>query len=132
MATKKKAAQAAVPVKKAEAVKKAEVVKKAEAVIEPTSANASPNVAQPGDDGSLAQNDKPDLTRNQSSEESTDAKEKQDAIAGHWVSSKQDGFRRAGIAWSVTPTFIASGELTKQQIEILQCEPMLEVVEGEI
>ncbi len=126
MATKRKAAQAVVPVKKAEVVKKADVVN------ESTSANTSPNVAQPGGDGSLAQNDKPDLTCNQSSNESTDGKEKQDVIAGHWVRSKQDGFRRAGIAWSVTPTFIAFGDLTEQQIEMLQCEPMLEVVEGEM
>lgn len=114
MATKNKATQVASQAKKT------------------ASAETSPNVVQPEGKGSLAQNDNPDLTRNQSNDSSADVKEKRDVIAGHWVRSKQDGFRRAGIAWSVTPTFIASGELTEQQIDALQREPMLEVVEGEI
>ena len=47
------------------------------------------------------------------------------------VTAKKDGFRRAGRAWSATPTIIDTSdkEWTKAKIQQLQDEPMLTVVE---
>lgn len=46
------------------------------------------------------------------------------------VTSKKDGFRRAGRAWSGT-TQVAVAELGKGQLDQLQSEPMLVVQEFE-
>ena len=43
------------------------------------------------------------------------------------VTSKQEGFRRAGRAWSTKPTAIALSELSQEQAEQLLAEPMLVV-----
>jgi hypothetical protein len=43
------------------------------------------------------------------------------------VTSSQAGFRRAGRAWSTTPTVIALSELTDREVELLKGEPMLSV-----
>lgn len=43
------------------------------------------------------------------------------------VTSSQDGFRRAGRAWSTTPTVIALSEFTEEQLAALKDEPMLSV-----
>lgn len=49
------------------------------------------------------------------------------STAGLKVTSRQAGFRRAGHAWSITPTVIALSELTDDQVLQLKGEPMLKV-----
>lgn len=43
------------------------------------------------------------------------------------VTSSQEGFRRAGRAWSKGPTKIELAELTQEQIDSILREPMLSV-----
>lgn len=43
------------------------------------------------------------------------------------VTSSQEGFRRAGRAWSKTPTKIDVTELTQEQLDSILREPMLTV-----
>jgi hypothetical protein len=43
------------------------------------------------------------------------------------ITSKVEGFRRAGRAWSKSPTTVLVSELSDEQIEQLTAEPMLEV-----
>jgi hypothetical protein len=45
------------------------------------------------------------------------------------VTSKMDGFRRAGIAWTKTPTFVALSDLTDEQVAQIKNEPELTVTE---
>lgn len=94
--------------------------------------DASPNVSQPEGNGSLAQNDNPDLTQEQKATSSDATSAKRESIVGLEVQSKQAGFRRAGRAWPSEATFIALDELTDEQIAALEAEPMLNVkrVEG--
>lgn len=44
------------------------------------------------------------------------------------VSAKKDGFRRAGRAWSATPTEVSVDDFTQAQIDQLLAEPLLVVV----
>ena len=46
------------------------------------------------------------------------------------ITAKQDGFRRAGRAWSKEPTEVDSGEFSKEELEALKHEPMLVVETG--
>lgn len=48
------------------------------------------------------------------------------------VTSKQDGFRRAGLIWSREATRILLADLTAVQHAALLAEPMLTVVEVEV
>ncbi len=48
------------------------------------------------------------------------------------IISKRDGFRRAGHAFSSTPTLLDPADLKKEQIEALKAEPMLVVVEVDV
>ncbi len=48
------------------------------------------------------------------------------------VTSKRDGFRRAGRAWSKEATVVSMAELSEEQIEQIKGEPMLDVAEIEI
>jgi hypothetical protein len=48
-------------------------------------------------------------------------------VKGVIVTAKREGFRRAGRAWSTTPTRLPAGELTPGQIDLLRAEPMLAV-----
>lgn len=43
------------------------------------------------------------------------------------ITSKREGFRRAGRAWSVTPIVVAADDLTPEQLAQLRAEPMLTV-----
>ncbi|HJW23763.1 MAG TPA: HI1506-related protein [Rhodocyclaceae bacterium] len=43
------------------------------------------------------------------------------------ITAKKEGFRRAGRAWSKTPTTVDMDELTAEQIDALVLEPMLDV-----
>lgn len=43
------------------------------------------------------------------------------------VTSKTEGFRRAGRAWSCTPTEVAAGEFDAAALAALEAEPMLTV-----
>ena len=43
------------------------------------------------------------------------------------ITSKQDGFRRGGIAHSATPTQYPDDRFSKQELAVLQTEPMLVV-----
>mgnify|MGYP000930242870 CR=1 FL=1 len=43
------------------------------------------------------------------------------------ISSRAEGFRRAGRGWTREPTRVAYDDLTAEQIEALQAEPMLDV-----
>jgi len=43
------------------------------------------------------------------------------------VTSSQDGFRRAGRAWSTTPTVIALSDLTRSDVIALTDEPTLSI-----
>jgi hypothetical protein len=47
------------------------------------------------------------------------------SIYGLEVTSRQEGFRRAGRAWSTTPTVIEPSEITEEQARQLAAEPML-------
>jgi hypothetical protein len=49
------------------------------------------------------------------------------------IISKEDGFRRCGVAHSKTATEYRDGRFTAEQLEILQAEPMLvvQVIEDE-
>lgn len=44
---------------------------------------------------------------------------------GILITSKRDGFRRAGVEHSSTPTLYADGHFTKEQLAALGAEPML-------
>ena len=46
------------------------------------------------------------------------------------VTSAVEGFRRAGRAWSRTPTTVPASELSEDQLKVLSSEPMLTVVFG--
>ncbi len=48
------------------------------------------------------------------------------------ISSKADGFRRAGLAFTREPIDVPLENLTKEQIAALKAEPMLVVAEVEI
>lgn len=50
------------------------------------------------------------------------------AIVALIVTSKREGFRRAGRAWSKTQTRVDLADLTDAQVEALFAEPMLDVV----
>lgn len=50
-------------------------------------------------------------------------------LVGFNVTAKQEGFRRAGRAWSKTETFVPLEELTEEQIAQLKSESMLDVEE---
>ena len=52
-----------------------------------------------------------------------------ESIAGLEVVSTREGFRRAGLAWSKQPTFVALADLTPEQIDQIKSEPALEVRE---
>lgn len=43
------------------------------------------------------------------------------------ITSKQDGFRRAGMAHTVTPKEYPNDKFTKEQLAALKAEPMLVV-----
>ena len=47
------------------------------------------------------------------------------------ISAKRQGFRRCGIAHSKAPVQYPDNRWSKQQIEILQAEPMLDVAIGD-
>jgi hypothetical protein len=44
------------------------------------------------------------------------------------ISSRAEGFRRAGRAWSKAPQTVLADELSAEQLAALQSEPMLVVV----
>lgn len=44
------------------------------------------------------------------------------------ISSKVDGFRRAGRPWTVEEQTVSAGDFSEEQIKALQAEPMLKVV----
>ena len=44
---------------------------------------------------------------------------------GILITSKRDGFRRAGVEHSSTPTLYADDRFTEEQLEALEAEPML-------
>ena len=46
---------------------------------------------------------------------------------GYRITVKRDGFRRLGVAWAGT-TEVLPGELSKDDIAILEADPMFEVV----
>lgn len=49
-------------------------------------------------------------------------------VAGHIiVTSAREGFRRAGRAWSKTPTTVAVADLGDAALTALEAEPMLRV-----
>jgi hypothetical protein len=48
------------------------------------------------------------------------------------ITSKQDGFRRAGIAHPAGPVDHPAEEISAEQLEILRAEPMLVVQELEL
>lgn len=50
------------------------------------------------------------------------------AIQSLLVTSQVDGFRRAGRAWSRTPTLVLAEDLSEAEIEALCREPQLKVV----
>ena len=57
-----------------------------------------------------------------------DAQEAGEPIARRLiVSSKVEGFRRAGRAWSKNAETVSADDFTAQQIEALRAEPMLDV-----
>ena len=45
------------------------------------------------------------------------------------ITSAREGFRRAGRAWSATPTEVPLADLTAEQVAMLMAEPMLTVVD---
>ncbi len=45
------------------------------------------------------------------------------------ITSKREGFRRAGRPWSEQPTEVDSKEFTPEQVKALRDEPMLRVEE---
>lgn len=47
------------------------------------------------------------------------------------VTSKQEGFRRAGRAWSKAPTQVSTAEFSAEQLAALRDEPMLDIVLAE-
>ena len=47
------------------------------------------------------------------------------------VSSRRDGFRRCGRAWSVVPTAVAESEFDAEAWALLRSEPMLVVSEAD-
>lgn len=49
------------------------------------------------------------------------------AITALAVTSKREGFRRAGRRWSVAPTTVPIAELTDEQVAMLYAEPMLDI-----
>lgn len=53
------------------------------------------------------------------------------ATRGLKVTTKRDGFRRAGIEWNGTTT-VALSELTAEQVEAIQAESLLIVEEVDI
>lgn len=53
------------------------------------------------------------------------------STAGLKVTSKVEGFRRAGRAWSTEPTVIGRSDLTADELEQLMAEPMLLVESDE-
>lgn len=48
------------------------------------------------------------------------------------ITAKRDGFRRAGLVHSATPTDYLAEKITAKQLKILQAEPMLVVQELEL
>jgi hypothetical protein len=54
-------------------------------------------------------------------------KGKKQKIEGLRVTSRTEGFRRAGRAWSQTPIELPSSDFTDEQIEALKADPMLVV-----
>lgn len=48
------------------------------------------------------------------------------------ITSKREGFRRAGRAWSVAPTRVDAAEFTPEQLNALVLEPMLTVTESHL
>lgn len=59
-------------------------------------------------------------------------KPKTTKVKGVRVASKQEGFRRAGRAWSAEATDVAVSDLTKEQLAQLKSDPMLVVVDIEM
>ena len=47
------------------------------------------------------------------------------------ITSKKDGFRRAGVAHSARTTEYPDGFFSDEQLELLRAEPMLYVLEGD-
>jgi hypothetical protein len=45
------------------------------------------------------------------------------------ITSKREGFRRAGRAWSEAPTVVDSKDFTKAQLAAIDAEPMLQMIE---
>lgn len=50
-----------------------------------------------------------------------------DPVVTYRITSRRAGFRRAGRAWSVTPTDVLADDLTAAQLAALLAEPMLTV-----
>jgi len=48
-------------------------------------------------------------------------------VDGVIVTSEVEGFRRAGRAWSRTPTTVPMAELDEETIKVLEAEPLLSV-----
>lgn len=48
------------------------------------------------------------------------------------ITARKDGFRRAGMAHSTTPTDHPADSITKEQLAALKAEPMLTVQELEV
>lgn len=61
-----------------------------------------------------------------------DSKDTAKTVKALSVQSSQQGFRRAGRAWSKEATVMPLAELTEEQIEQIKNEPMLTVDEVEI
>lgn len=60
--------------------------------------------------------------------ETHDNTEEAPVVARLQVTSRRPGFRRAGRAWSTSPTIVSADEFTPEQIEQLMAEPVLTVL----
>lgn len=54
---------------------------------------------------------------------------KDGAVRALRISAKREGFRRAGRAWSVSPTEVLLAELTENEIAMLKAEMIMLTVE---
>lgn len=61
--------------------------------------------------------------------EPADATAEPDKAKALRITSAREGFRRAGRAWSTTPTEVPVSELTDEQVAMLMAEPMLTIEE---
>ena len=58
--------------------------------------------------------------------------DKKDPVKALEITSKQDGFRRAGRVWGTTKQTVRLDELTRDQVKQLKEEPLLTITETEL